>query len=163
MKVLKNNYQQANVESKAQRIEPYPRKTTCNECGSELEYDKSDCKIGVLGGVVVNCPCCGHDTMIDGHEDELTLTMNNIEFPVHFFHISKENGAVNVCNNDEIRKRIRSAIEYFRKNKDEFVYQTQSGNLFLIVFRYDGDEDYAVTLTDNYYSTYIPFESEDYR
>lgn len=162
MKVLKNNYQPTNVEPEAKRVEPYPRKTICNECGSELEYEKSDIKIGVYGAVMVNCPCCGHDTMIDSHEDELTLTMNNIEFPVHFYHTSKENGAVDVCNNDEIRKRIQDAIKYFRKNKDAFVWQSESGNLFLVVYRYDGDHDYTVILTDNFYSTYIPFENEDY-
>ena len=163
MKVLKDNYQKASTESRVKNVQPYPRALTCEYCGSELEYEKVDLKMGTYGCIFVNCPCCGKDNMIENHEDEITLTMHNVEFPIHFYHTSKENGAVDVCNNDEIRKRIQSAIEYFRKNKDEFVWQSESGNLFLVVFRYEGDEDYEVILTDNFHSTFIGFEDEDYK
>ena len=162
MKVIKNNYTEASAKEKIKKIEPYPRMLICEECHSELEYEKSDLRIGALGCVYLDCPCCNRDNLIDGHEDTITLTIDNIEFPIHFFHTSKENGAVDVCNNDEIKKRIKNAVEYFRKNKDEFSYITECGNLSLVVYRYEGDEDYQVMLTNNFYSTYIPFEDEDY-
>lgn len=163
MKVLKDNYQKASVKEEVKKTKPYPRKLICELCSSELEYEESDLRIGVYGCVFVDCPCCGHDNMIENHENEITITKDNVEFPTHFHHTSKENGAVDCCNNDEIKERIQNAIRYFRKNKDEFVWQSESGNLFLIVFRYEGDEDYEVILTDNFYSTYIPFEEEDYK
>ncbi len=163
MKVLKNNYKNVGIEEDIEGIEPYPRKHICEECRSELEYEESDLRMGALGCMYLDCPCCGYGNMLEGNENTITLTVDNVEFPTHFFHTSKENGAVDVCNNDKIRERIRSAIKYFRKNKDKFVYQTESGNLFLVVFRYEGDEDYEVILTDNFYSTYIDFEDEDYK
>ena len=117
--------------------------------------------MGALGCMHLSCPCCGHSNMLDEDEDSITLTANNIEFPTHFFHTSKEN-AVDLCNNDEIRKRIQDAIAFFRKHKNEFVCTTECGNLFLSVFRNDEDGDYCVVVTNNYYETYIPFESQDY-
>lgn len=163
MKVLKDNYTKASAEERVKKVEPYPRKLICEQCGSELEYEEPDLRVGVYGCVFVDCPCCGYDNMIENHENEITLTMHNVEFPIHFHHTSKDNGAVDVCNNNEIKERIQSAIKYFRKNKDEFVWQSECGNLFLVVFRYEGEENYEVILANNYYSTYIPFEDEDYK
>ena len=160
MKVLKDNYKKTDIVN--ENVKPYPRKMICEQCSSELEYEESDLRIGALGCVYVDCPLCHHDNMIENHENEIILTMNNVEYPTHFFHTSKEN-AVDCCNNTEIKKRIKDAINYFRKNKDEFVWTTESGNLIITVFRYEGDEDYYVTLSNNYYSTYISFESEDYK
>lgn len=162
MKILKNNYQKTNVEEKTLKIEPYPRKLICEECGSELEYEKADLRMGALGCMYLDCPCCGRENMLEDNENTITLTIDNVEFPTHFWHTSKENGAVDICNNDEVKECIRNAIEYFRKNKKEYAYQTQCGNLFLVVFRWDGDESYEVILSKDYYHTYIPFESEDY-
>ena len=161
MKILKNNYQKTNVEEKT-KVKPYPRIHICEECRSELEYEKSDLRMGALGCMYLNCPCCGYDNMIEENEMTITLTIDNVEFPTHFWHTSAETGAVDICNNDEVKERIRNAIEHFRKNKKEYAYQSQCGNLFLVVFRYEGDENYEVILTKDYYETYIPFESEDY-
>ncbi len=68
MKVLKDNYQKAN-----EKIKPYPRSLVCEKCGSELEYEESDTRIGTYGCVYVDCPCCGYDNLIEGHENEITL------------------------------------------------------------------------------------------
>ena len=157
MKVIKNNYI---VEEKTKQTASYPRKLICENCGSELEYNESDLRIGVFGCAFIDCPLCKQDNMLE--DNGIDLTVNNIEFPVHFHHTSKENGAVDYCNNIEIKNHIKKAVDYFRKNKDAFVWTTESGNLIVTVFRYDGDENYYVTLSNNYYSTYIPFESEDY-
>ena len=162
MKVLKDNYTKATVEE-VKKVEPYPRRLVCEECRSELEYVESDLRMGALGCMYLDCPCCGRDNMIEENENTITLTVDNIVFPTHFFYTSKENGAVDCCNNDEVRERIQSAIKYFRKNKDEFAWQSECGNLYVVVFRYDGDEEYEVIVSNNFYSTYIPFEDEDYK
>ena len=162
MKVLQNNYFEKDSQNEFNEIEPYPRKLVCEHCNSELEYDKSDLRIGALGCVHLDCPCCGKSNAIDSHEDELILTVNNIEFPTHFWHTSKENGAVDCCNNERIREYIRNAIDYFRTNKDKYTWYTYIGNCFIAVFRYDGDKNYEIIVSDSYYSTYIPFESKDY-
>ena len=161
MKVLKDNYTQTDIKDNVNAIKPYPRELTCENCGSSLEYEKSDLRMGALGCIYLDCPLCKYENMIEDNEDSITLTVDNIEFPTHFFHTSVETGAVDV-DNEKIKKYIRNAIDYFRKNKDAFSYEQQSGTLHIVVFRYDGDKNYEVVVSKDFYSTYIPFESEDY-
>ena len=164
MKVLKDNYNKSYEDcfNEIRGVKPYPRKLVCDTCGSELEYEKSDTRIGALGCVFVDCPCCGRDNMIEEDEDFITLTADNVEFPTHFFHTSKETGAVDCCKNEEIKRYIRQAIEYFRKNKNEYNWFCCTGNLYIDVSRFEDDENYWVVVSNNYYDTYIPFEDEDY-
>ena len=103
MKVLKNNYQK-DIRKEIE-IKPYPRILVCEKCNSELEYEKSDLRMGVLGCMFLDCPLCKHDNMIDDNEENITLTADNVEFPTHFFHTNKES-AVDTCNNEEIKKNI---------------------------------------------------------
>ena len=161
MKVLKNNFTgfEKIVEKNAK---PYPRFHICEDCQSELEYDKSDMTMGYLGAMYLKCPLCGYDNMIEDNENSITLTKENVEFPVHFWHISKETGAVDCCNNEEVKKVIHKAIDYFRNNKNEYHWFTATGNLYVSVDRYDGDESYEVVVSNNHYDTSIPFEDADY-
>lgn len=160
MKVLKDNYRQEACANKNTSV--YPKKLICEKCGSELEYDKSDMRVGWLGAMFVDCPLCGYDNMIDD-EDGITLTVDNIEFPTHFHRTSTETGAVDCFNNEEIKKSIQKAIDYFRKNKDEWCWYTCYGNLYVAVTRYEDDEDYWVVVSNDYQETYIPFETKDYK
>lgn len=163
MKVLKDNYTKPNINEATENTKPYPRKIICEHCGSELEYEKSDLRIGFLGCAYLDCPLCNGDNMIEDNENTITLTKDNIKFPVHFWHTSKETGAVDYCNHEEVKKAVYRAIDYFRKNKNEYFWYTCCGNLYVGVNRYDGDENYWVIVSNNYYETYIPFEREDYQ
>ena len=163
MKVLKNNFNEIAACVTEVNLKPYPRKLICENCESELEYEKSDMKVGVYGIMHVKCPLCGYNNMIYGNENDITLTVDNIEFPTHFHHTSKETGAVNVCNNEFVKECVRKAINYFRENKEEFAYFTGTGNTMVYVFRFEGDEEYEVAVANDYYETYIPFKPEDYR
>lgn len=160
MRVIKNNYEDKKTEVK--RIEDFPRLHTCEDCGSELEYYRSDLNIGALGMPYLTCPCCGYENMIDDKECSITITENNIDFPRHFFHICKENGAVDCCTDENVRQYIKQAINFFRNNKDEFVWYASTGNINITVYRNSEDKDYWVIVTNNYYETYISFEEEDY-
>lgn len=158
MKVIVNNYDENNVGTK--QTAKYPKPLICDNCKSELLYDESDITIGVYGAGHVNCPLCGYSNMLEDEDCDITLTKDNIEYPIHFYHTSKELGAVDTCNNENVKKEINRAIEYFRKNKDEDYWFTDSGNMYIIVFRLE--EEYEIFVTNDYHSTYIPFESEDY-
>lgn len=162
MKVLRNNFGNGKIDAIETIMNPYPRKHECENCGSELEYDESDIYIGVYGAAHIKCPLCNYENMLDGNENDIKLTKDNIEFPTHFHHTSKYTGAVDTCNNEYIKKRIREAIEYFRNNKNEFAWFSGSGNTMIFVYRMDDDEDYDVMVTNDYYSTTIPFEKKDY-
>lgn len=162
MKVLKNNYNELETVSESTTIEPYPRHLTCEGCMSELEYEKSDLRMGYLGCMHLDCPLCGCSNMLEDNENNIDITADNIEFPSHFWHTSKETGAIDRCNAEEVRREIKRAIEYFRKNKDEFDWSSSCGNLYVCVRRYDGDEVYEVTVSNNFYHTEITFKKEDY-
>ena len=82
---------------------PYPRKFVCEHCKSELEYDREDLRMGEYGCMFLDCPLCNRDNMIDDHEDNITLTMDNIKFPVHFHHVSKATGAKKRDTLEEVR------------------------------------------------------------
>jgi hypothetical protein len=162
MKVLKDNYTQSYINETVENTKPYPRKTICEQCGSELEYEKSDVYVGFLGAAYVRCPLCNCENMIEDNEKTIELTKYNVEFPTHFWYTSKETGAADCCNNKEILECINKAIDYFRKHKNEFSWYTCYGNLYVHVMRYEGDEDYWVVVSNNYYETHIPFEEEDH-
>lgn len=159
MKVLKNNF---NKDLEINDM-PYPRKLVCNMCGSELEYEESDMRMGVYGCMHIDCPLCGEDNLLEDNDNNIELTKDNIEFPIHFHHTSKETGAVDVCNNEMVKEYVRKAIDYFRRNKSEDSYGGHiTGNFYINVERNDADEEYTVTVSNNFYDTYIPFEKEDY-
>ena len=163
MKVLKNNYEKAMwVREEPKKVEPYPRQLICEECESELEYEESDLEMGVLGCMHLRCPLCGYNNMVEDNENTITLTVDNIEFPTHFWHFSKETGAVDCCNNETIREYIRESIKNLRENKECHNWGYESGNLYVDVTRLDDDEQYDIVVSNNYYSAYIPFEAADY-
>ena len=159
MKVIENNYGKGTAHEP--KVDTYPRKFICEECESVLEYEKSDIEMGVLGCMHLKCPLCGYYNMLDTHEDNIKLTKNNVEFPTHFFHTSEENGAVDICNNEEVKRYINRIINNLRENEDVAAH-SGSGNLMVYVHKFEGDEEYYVLVTKDYYETYIPFEPEDY-
>lgn len=164
MKVLKNNYNDGKITAHVTEIRnQYPRKLTCDMCDSELEYEKSDIRFGEYGCAYIDCPLCGENNFLEDGENDITLTKYNVEFPTHFHHTSKETGAVDVCNNEMVKEYVCKAIDYFRKNKDEDNYGGHiTGNFYISVDRYSEDEEYCVTVSNDFYETYIQFEKEDY-
>lgn len=128
-----------------------------------MEYEESDLRMGEYGCMYLDCPVCGQDNMLEDNENCITLTVNNIEFPIHFHHISKETGAKDIFTNEEIKPYIRKAICYFRENKEEYDWGGWiTGNLYIHVHRYSSDENYTVYASNEFYEAEIPFEEEDY-
>lgn len=163
MKVLKNNFDKLDNGKEVVKIKPYPRRLTCEWCKSELEYEKSDLTIGEYGIAHLKCPLCHCINQIDDHEDNITLTSDNIEFPTHFHHTSTETGAVDCCDNAMVKEYIKKAINYLRINKDESNYGGHiTGNFYINVDRCDCDECYEITVSNDFYTTCIQFEAADY-
>lgn len=93
----------------------------------------------------------------------ITLTKDNIKFPVHFYRTKTDKIGVKEVADQEVVDEIKRGIEYLRINKNEYYWFTSHGDLFLIIFKYDGDEEYNVLVTRDWYETNIPFEEDDYK
>ena len=158
MKVIKDN---TSNSIKAEKKVLDALKIHCSECGSELEITKEDTHIGWLGETFINCPCCGQEAIVE-ELDGIILTVDNVEFPVHFNRTALELGKLKEVSAYEIKKEIKKGVEYFRNNKNEFCWYTSYGALFLVMFRYPGDEEYWIVVTKDFYETYLPFATEDY-
>lgn len=159
IKVLKDNSNKVEVQEENTTL--YPIKINCSQCASELEITEEDTHIGWLGARCITCPCCGEESIVE-EIDGITLTKDNIEFPKHFMRTNKEMRRVKEIEPPAIEKEIKEGIDYFRENKDEWVWFTTYGDLFIVIFRNSEDEDYYITVTKDFYETYIPFEREDY-
>lgn len=158
IKIIKNNYKSHPNE---EPIKNNKIRIHCSECDSELEITEEDTHIGWLGARYITCPCCGEESIVE-EIDGITLTKDNIEFPKHFMRTNKEMRRVKEIEPPAIEKEIKKGIDYFRKNKDEWVWFKTYGDLFVVIFRNSEDEDYYITVTKDFYETYIPFEREDY-
>ena len=158
MKVLENRYNAKEV--KEEKI-PDVLTIHCNECDSELEITENDTHIGWLGARFITCPCCGEESMVDELEG-ITLTKDNLEFPVHFNRTMSGLRNVIEIGANKIIKEIQDAIMFLREHKDMGYKYVSYGDLFVIVFRYEGDENYFVLVTKDFYEVDIPFEKEDY-
>lgn len=158
MKVLKNNY---NTEEVIKEEKPDVLTIRCSECDSELEITEKDTHIGWLGARFIKCPCCNQEALVDEFEG-ITLTKDNLEFPIHFNRTTKGLKNIVEIDSDKIIKEIQRAITYFRENKNEWNWYTSYGDFFINVYRYDEDEEYFVLVTKDFYETFIPFEREDY-
>lgn len=135
----------------------YPIQVICNNCGSKLEVEDGDAYVGHLGAMYYKCPVCSEENMVDELEG-ITLTKDNIEFPIHFYYFG--NGVD--LSSEEIRKYINDAINFFRNNPDNFCYTTGSGNTGILVQNFSGDHEYHVVVTKDFYETEIPYGTKDY-
>lgn len=160
IRVIKNNYKKGYINKNNNKNNSLI-KIRCNKCDSELEITERDTHIGWLGAKYITCPCCGEESMVE-ELDGITLTKDNLKFPVHFLRTTKDLRDVVEVNSDEIIKDIKRAITYFRENKDEWNWYTSRGDLFLSVYRHPDDEEYFAIVTKDFYESYIPFEVEDY-
>lgn len=158
MKVIKNNLE-PNAEVKSR---PYPREHVCEKCQSELEYDESDVYVGQMGYAYIKCPICGEENLLEDNEYAIKLSSENIEFPKHFHHTSKNTGAIDISS-IAIQKWIQEGINDFRRRpKEKYDYSCQCGDTFLHIYRDNYDEEYDIVVSKDYYQTTIPFEEEDY-
>lgn len=158
MKILKNNYKPCVQKEKSN----YPKKCICENCESELEYEKSDVTVGEYGCAFVKCPVCGVKTFVDSDEDTLELTPDNVEFPLHFNHICTPKSK-DLFTNENIKHYIKEYINYLRNSGDYHCGGWITGNLFLSVTKFDGDEQYVIYTSNDFYETMIPFSREDYK
>lgn len=135
MKIIKNNY---NGENNIQYI--------CEECNSIFEYNDDDIFMDINSVEYVRCPCCGHHCYID----EETPTVDNIEFPKHFYKIGEN--AVKISDK-EINRYIKECINWLKQNPNEPFRYIGTGDSFVVVFNHE--DEYYIMVAKNYFDSYI--------
>ena len=93
----------------------------------------------------------------------ITLTKDNINYPTHFLRTKQGERDVKRVTDKEVTSEIKRGIEYLRENQREYYWFTSRGDLLVVIFKYDGDEEYYVLVTRDWYDTNIPFEEDDYK
>lgn len=159
MKILKNNIVDKEIEKEEHDI--FPVTIECENCGSELELDKSDIDEGYNGQHCVICPVCGKKSYsIDEIYPGNAITVESVEFPKHFYSFADGSHV----SNSRIKEEIKRAIESFREEPESFCYSTGYGDFHITVLNFSGDEEYSITVCnkDGVYDAEIPFAKEDY-
>lgn len=145
----------------------FPIKATCEHCGSIIELEsENDFHEGYLGMMYFKCPCCKKEACVDHPDLDKKVTIDNLNFPDNFWHFDSTDGDGVHVQDKEVTDYIKEAILRLRKNRfdDDYgdTFYTGTGDTFVYVKRYPGDEEYMVVVAQNYYQTEIPFELEDY-
>lgn len=130
--------------------EPKIYKTTCDECGAELEYEKGDTYIGAFGGRELICPVCGERVFIDD-PCGIDLDSSNIEFPTHF--MPPDDKACDI-DNVQIQEWIRKCLNMAERDTEEHCYYyTGAGDTLVFIFKCA--DEYDVYVTKKYYECSI--------
>lgn len=129
MKVIKKN----EVETSE-----YPKRTICEHCGVELEYDKDDEFIGLWGMKCVTCPECNEDCFVSDHRVEPP------NWKATFDYINS--ATAKELKNEDIQEYIDNCYKYLMNEaKPGDFYMTGSGDTMVFGFRYEDTVDLYVT------------------
>lgn len=149
MKIIKNN-----ITNEKETNSNFPIKAMCEHCGSEIELEERDVEVGVLGLYEFVCPCCSKTSCVD---DGIELTSENLEFPKHYYNFSYGKNV----SNEKINQYVKECIDVLRNSDEEDFYYIRTGNVYVGVRRFDGDEEFCITVAKGYYEVDIPYTEQD--
>lgn len=130
--------------------EPKIYKTTCGECGTELEYEKGDTYIGALGGREFICPTCGETVFVEEPEG-IDLDSSNIQFPTHFM---KPNSKAIDIEDERIQEWVQKCLKKIEDNPENGFYISGSRNTVVIALDFEDERD--VYVAKKYWECSIP-------
>lgn len=129
MKVIKKN----EVETSE-----YPKRTICEHCGAELEYDKGDEFVGLWGMKCITCPECNEDCFVGDYRIEPP------NWKATFDHVNS--ATAKELKNEDIQEYIDNCYKYLMNEaKPGDFYMTGSGDTMVFGFRYEDTVDLYVT------------------
>ena len=129
--------------------EPKIYKVKCDDCGAELEFEKSDTYVGAYGYNYVDCPECGSDILVESIPD-VGLTEHNIEFPKHFRKTSAE--AINI-GDSTLQEWIRQCLEKIKQDEESDYWMIASGNSVVIILKFE--DEYEIYVAKDYWECSI--------
>lgn len=129
--------------------EPKVYKTTCDDCGAELEYSYEDTHEGYAGMRCITCPMCGYEIMSE-YFDGVELNSSNVEFPKHFYRFN----GVDI-DNERIQEWIRKCLKEAEESDEQYGYflHAGTGNSAVILMAYE--DEYNIIVAKNYYELSI--------
>lgn len=147
MKIIKDNYKKEDNKKEYNVV--------CEYCNSELFIEDSDITVGDYGMGRIICPCCGNETYPEELSDFVTLTKDNIKFPIHYAKFGKSNGCVKLSD-EAIDKEVRRLLQTFDDNDDnDWFRYWASGDTIIFVMKLVGDGEYNIYVCKNYYETFL--------
>lgn len=137
MRLIKSN----NIKSE------WPKRVFCDECQAELEIEESDVFVGEFGCHLFKCPCCNHNTSIDGIERDIPPT-----FRKTFWHTSV-NGNINAkhISDDEIQKMIDKCVANLIPDDVEAGEFSMQGTGDTVVYAFKYVDCIEILVTQDYY------------
>lgn len=142
MQIIENNF---NKSEKVEMLKVY----TCEHCKSKIQVEESDKTIGVLGLKYFICPCCNRENCTD---ENISLTKDNIEYPLHFYVSHKNKCDCNTVddeNNEKITQEIRRMCNLLWNNTDLTYTYTQAYGVTIFVLNMAGDGVYDIYVCRN--------------
>lgn len=139
MQILTYGYEKENNE--------YPRVIQCNHCDATFLIDEDDTYEGYRANTYVECPVCTQQNLVSELHD--SVDVDNIKFPIHFFHFG--NG-VDV-ENKEIEEAIGYGVSYLKNHKDSEFWTWATGNTKVFITKNVEETEiwYDVTVAKDYW------------
>lgn len=119
---------------------------TCNKCGCKFAYSPEDDTYSGLEGSYVDCPKCQESIMIKKFN-------RPAQFPESYY--CYDNGVH--IESEKIEEWVKTGIKYcLTKNEDSYFCGT--GDSWVEINRYDGDDIFNIIVAQGYYSKDISTE-----
>lgn len=141
MKVISQKVKDAQSE--------WPKRVMCENCQAELEIEADDVFVGEFGCYLFKCPCCSHNTAIDGMERDTQPT-----FKKTFWHTSVKNGSTNTVHieDNEIQKMIDECVHNLISDDVEPGEFSMQGTGDTVVYAFKYVDCIDILVTQDYYS-----------
>lgn len=142
MKVIEDNFNKTNETEN-------PNVYTCEHCKSKIQVEESDKTVREYGLKFFDCPCCNKKSCTD---ENINLTKDNIEYPLHFYIDNKDKcdfNNMNDENNEKITQEIKRMCNLLWNNTDLSYTYTQTGGVTIFVLNMAGDGIYNIYVCKN--------------
>lgn len=125
----------------------WPKRVMCENCRAELEVEADDVFVGEFGCYLFKCPCCNHNTAIDGMERDTPPT-----FKKTFWHTSV-NGNINTKHipDDEIQQMIDKCVANLVSDDVEPGEFSMQGSGDTVVYAFKYVDCIEILVTQDYY------------
>ena len=130
----------------------WPKLVMCENCRAELEIEADDVFVGEFGCYLFKCPCCSHNTAIDGMERDTPPT-----FKKTFWHTSVKNGSTNTVHieDNEIQKMIDECVHNLISDEVEPGEFSMQGTGDTAVYAFKYEDCIEILVTQDYWEDAI--------